>query len=169
MQDVTAVENDIELQKRSEEKEVGISRNGQPQDPVLRDTVRFAPEIFQKVDAEFLGGVRRGHSCDAQTRKEPDERAAEKDHAGIFLVPIKSLGKARSGNRSGNCGEKRAQLDDAVAPGQTVFRQNLGQQSVFRRTKQRSLGAGQEKRGERHRHVVEGEARNRKQHDRNLE
>src|SRR5580692_5917300 len=74
------------------------------------------------------------------------------------------LGEEASGQGGENGGEKRGELDDAVAPTEFGVREKLGEKRVFRWTKDCALGAGEEegetgevdaivregKRGERH-------------------
>src|SRR4029077_4834940 len=100
---------------------------------------------------------------------QPNDRAAQKDEPGNFLVPREGFGEMRANNRSGNGGEKRAEFDDAIAPRELLFRQKLRQKAVFGGAEQSALGAGQEERNQRQLQIVNRKAGDRENHHRDFE
>jgi hypothetical protein len=59
------------------------------------------------------------------------------------LLFAKPFGQNPCGHRAGDDGQEGGQLEHAVAPGETLFRQQLGERTVFRGGEKRRLRAEQ--------------------------
>ncbi len=81
VQNVAAVEDDIELQKSGEEEKVSITGNGEAKNAVRGDQFALGPEISQEINAKTFGRVGRGNFADTETGDEPDDRTRQKNYA----------------------------------------------------------------------------------------
>ena len=99
------------------------------------------PQVSEEVNAELLLWIGGRDAGNAETGDQANDRKPQEHRARIFLVAFEPVRKVRASQRAGDRGEKGAQFDDAIAPGEAVLRQNFRQQAVFRRTKERALCA----------------------------
>ena len=158
-QNVVAVDDDGELQQRGEEKEIGIAEDGPAEDAVGTNGFHLHAEIAERIPAEFLGGVGCGDVGDSEACDEADAGAAQQHESGDGFATAIALGKVAGGHHGADAAEEGAELDDAVAPGEALLRQNLRQQAVLRRTEERGLRADQKNAGTFHRQVLKPEPR----------
>src|SRR5258708_19538675 len=71
-EDVARIEDDVELQQRAEEEEVGISEDCQQQHAVLADEFALRPQIAQEIGTELFRGVGGRNFRDAKAGCESD-------------------------------------------------------------------------------------------------
>ncbi len=73
------------------------------------------------------------------------------------MAPSKRVGQESCEHHRGNGCKKSSEFDNAVSPGEFIFREQLGQQPIFRWAKQRALRADQKNGGGLHRQIPGGE------------
>ena len=83
-------------------------------------------------------------------------------------MPVELRIQGMAGNGPGNDGRKRTQLDQAVGPGETVFRKNFGKHAEFRGAVTGALNAAKEKGSKHHGQAPESETSQSDPHDENL-
>ena len=95
------------------------------------------------IPIETAGGIGGRNFADAEACEQAEHGESEKDDAGPNLAPIKGLGEKTSGESGADGREQGAEFDDAVAPAQFGYGQQLGEQAVFCWAKDCALCAGQ--------------------------
>src|SRR5439155_18844484 len=143
MKNFAAVENNDELQQRAKKPEVGVADDRKFQSAVRTHQAPLRSEIGKNVEAEFLGWITHWHARDQQAGEQPKQRETGKNRAGDGFASTESLRKIRAEDRARDNGDEGREFENAVAPGKFFGRKEFGQQTVFRRPKNRSLRAGQ--------------------------
>lgn len=143
VQNVGGVQNDIEEEKRTEEPEEGVGDYGGPEDCVAADVADFMEKLSRDVPIEVAARISSGNLADAEAGEQSEDRQREKDQARPDLAAVKILRQEPAGERRENRGQKRAQLDDAIAPTQFGERKKLREKAVFCRAENRTLRTGE--------------------------
>ena len=82
---------------------------------------------------------------------------------------MKSLSQQWADDRAGNNGQEGCEFEDAVAPGEQLVRQELGQQAVFGGAEEGRLRTGQENHRKCHARITLREGVHGEKHGANLE
>ena len=167
-QDVVAVNDDGELQQSGEEPKVGVAPNGPTEDAVGENRSHLNAEFAERIPAEFLGRVCRGHARDAEACRQAYERAAEQHQACQAFTPAKLFGEKTCGHHGGNAADERAELENSVTPGKPPLRQKFRKKAIFRGPEERRLRADQKDGGALEGQVVHGQACDSHAHDQNF-
>ena len=121
----------------------GVGDDGGPERRVAPHAANFMKKFGGDVPIETAGGISGRNFADAEACQETEHGESEKDDAGPNLASMKGLGQKTSGESGADGGEQGAEFDDAVAPAQLGYRQQLGEQAVFCWAKDCALCAGQ--------------------------
>src|SRR5262250_2671038 len=71
VQYILAIEQNVELQQRGDEKEVRVSGDGEPQHPVAANQLHWRPDVNQRRKMKWLSGICRRHAADSETGQQP--------------------------------------------------------------------------------------------------
>src|SRR5579864_1045344 len=168
-QHVVSIHDDHELQQRGQKPQIGIAHHCPSQDTIPRDDAKLSAKIGERVGSKSPGRIGGRQARNAEACEQPDHRDPKKSDAGPNMAPSKRVcQKSREHHRGDGC-QKCAEFNHAVSPGELVVREQLGQQSILRRAKQRPLRADQKNGGGLHRQIPGGERGNSKKSYANLE
>ena len=164
VQHIGPVNDDGGEEQGAKKPEVGVAQHGQKQRRVLAHFADLHPEIANNVQAE--GFFRRGgrHVVDAEAGYEADSRKTQQHVTRNYFAPGELLTHPRADDRTNDDGQKRPQLDDAIAPRQSFLRQQFRKKAILRRPEECGLTRHQRERDQRKRERVRGEAGCRQQH-----
>src|SRR5215471_1927885 len=93
--------------------------------------------------------VRSRDSADSKAPEQADDRESQEEHARIDFSAVKRFCEKRTAHAAENNRQKRPKFENAVAPRELFRGEEFRQQPIFRRPKQRPLGANKEYRRER--------------------
>src|SRR6266516_6442214 len=164
LENVRAVENDVELQQGRKKEKVGIADYCQKQNAVLADLPDLTQKIRKEVELKLLGDVGCGDPLDPEAAEKSQDGEPEQNGARPRLPSPERSGHRRPCHRAGNDCEKGPELQDSIAPRETLLGEELRQQTVFRRPEKGALRAQQEHSRQRMRQAVERQARDGDQH-----
>ncbi len=169
VENVGGVKNDVEQQQGAQEPEEGVGEDGDREDVVEADAAKFGDEFAGHVPVEAARGIGGGQAGDPQADEEAGDGEREEEDSRPDLAAAKMCRQEAPGERGEDCGEQRGELDDAVAPAEFGFGQELGEQSVLGGAEERALRAGEKQGDAGEVEAIAGERQRCQAHDDELE
>ena len=119
MQDIRAVEEQIQEQQRTEEVEVSVADGGEKERTIPAPEADLRPHFAGEIDIEFFARIRRRHARDAKAGEKSKDGEREEDDAGQPWRVVKIPGHERRRDGAKDNGHKRAEFQHAIAPGKS--------------------------------------------------
>ena len=163
-----AVNDDHKLKQRGQEPQVGVAHHRPRQHSIPRDDADLAAEVGERIRPKPPRGIGGGYARNSKAREQSAQREREQNDTRPRLPPAKRNGEKSRCHRGRDRRNKRAELDHPVSPGEFFFREQLREQTVFRRAEQRTLRADQKNGYCLHRKISDGEREERKNHHADL-
>src|SRR5690242_20608659 len=151
VEDALTVEHDVELEQSAEKPEVGVTDNGEPKSAVPARAREVRRKIAEQIKTKNFTRIGGGNARDEAGGKQAKERTGQEKKAAICLMSGEELGQTGTGDGSGDNRKERAQLNDAVAPGQVRFGEQFREKTVFGGAEDCRLRAGEKHRGKKKR------------------
>ena len=73
LQNIRRIEDDVELQKRSQKPEICIAEHGKQKSTIGADPADLTGKVTNKIESESAGGVGCRDTADSQAGKQPHQ------------------------------------------------------------------------------------------------